>query len=86
MTATNKDFKVKNGLSVAGTAEFATDIILSGIQIAYDTVYSRLKMFVNNEWVLIPLVTDLIDSSQPIDGGTPSTQYSSIAIIDGGNV
>lgn len=84
MSITDKDFKVKNGLNVAGTATFESDIVLSSIPLAYDTGYKRLKIFIDGEWLLIPTSGDLVGSI--IDGGNPSSTYSSITVLDGGNV
>ena len=86
MNTDSKDFKVKNGLKVAGTATFDNDILLNQIPISYDQQSKRLKMYINNQWSLIALDADIINTSDPLDGGSPSTSFSSIAILDGGVV
>lgn len=86
MTTNSKDFKVKNGLKVAGTATFDNDILFNQVPISYDPQYKRLKMYINNQWSLVALDADIINTSDPLDGGSPSSSFSSIAILDGGVV
>lgn len=86
MSIEDKDFRVKNGLQVTGTASFNSDIIIDSVRIAYDSNYKRLKAYINDEWHMLALDTDVIDSSQPLDGGNPNSVYSSVATIDGGTI
>ena len=86
MSINDKDFKVKNGLSVAGDAAFNSNLILQNTPIAYDADYKRLKMYVDNQWVIIPISSDIVDTSQPLDGGGPGSTFSGIAVLDGGTV
>jgi hypothetical protein len=58
MTTNNKDFKVKNGLQVAGTATFQSDVVLGDTPLAFDTATNRLKVQINNEWVSIATLAD----------------------------
>lgn len=58
MATNNKNFKVKNGLNVNGTATFNSDFVLNGTQLAFDTDTNRLKVYVNNEWVQVALLSD----------------------------
>lgn len=58
MAINNKDFKVKNGLQVQGTAVFASDVILGSTPIAFDATTNRLKIQINNEWVQIATMAD----------------------------
>jgi hypothetical protein len=58
MATNNKNFKVKNGLNVNGTATFNSDFILNGTQIAFDTQTNRLKVYVNNAWVEVANLAD----------------------------
>lgn len=58
MATNNKNFKVKNGLNVNGTATFNSDFILNGTQLAFDTNTNRLKVYVNNEWLEVALLSD----------------------------
>ena len=58
MSTNNKDFKVKNGLQVSGAAVFSSDVILGTTPLAFDTATNRLKVEINNEWVLIATLAD----------------------------
>lgn len=58
MATNNRNFKVKNGLNVNGTATFNSDFVLNGTQLAFDSDTNRLKMYVNNEWVQVALLSD----------------------------
>jgi hypothetical protein len=58
MATNNKNFKVKNGLNVNGTATFNSDFVLNGTQLAFDTNTNRLKVYINNEWVQVALLSD----------------------------
>lgn len=64
MSTTNKNFKVKNGLNVAGTATFDTNIVLGTTPIAFDTNTNRLKVYINNAWQPIALYSEIPDMSQ----------------------
>ena len=56
---TDKDFKVKNGLNVAGTATFGSNVILGTTPLAFDTATNRLQLFVNNAWKSIATLDDI---------------------------
>ena len=58
MTSTNKDFKVKNGINVAGPAVFASDLIIGDVPLAFDSTTNRLKIQVDGVWSEIALLTD----------------------------
>jgi hypothetical protein len=58
MSINNKDFKVKNGLQVAGTAVFNSDVILGETPMAFDITTNRIKIYVNGEWVQIATLAD----------------------------
>ena len=62
MTVTNKDFKVKNGLSVAGNATFDSQVILGSTPLAFDTNTNRLQLFINNAWKSIATLDDVQSS------------------------
>jgi len=66
MSTTNKNFKVKNGLNVAGTATFDTDIVLGTTPIAFDTNTSRLKVYINDAWQPIALYSEIPDLTSMI--------------------
>ena len=64
MSTTDKNFKVKNGLNVAGTATFNTDIVLGTTPIAFDTVTKRLKVYIDDTWQPIALYSEIPDMTQ----------------------
>jgi hypothetical protein len=66
MTVTEKDFKVKNGLSVAGDATFGSNVVLGTTPIAFDTATNRLQVYVNNAWKSIAVVDDIPDTTQQL--------------------
>ena len=66
MATTNKNFKVKNGLNVAGTATFDTDIVLGTTPIAFDTSTKRLKVYIDNAWQPIALYSEIPDLTQTL--------------------
>jgi hypothetical protein len=59
MTVTDKDFKVKNGLNVAGDATFGSQVILGSTPLAFDTNTNRLQLYINNAWSSIATLDDL---------------------------
>ena len=59
MATVDKNFRVKNGLSVAGTATFATDIVLGTAPIAFDSATGRLQIQVNDVWLPIAVKDDI---------------------------
>jgi hypothetical protein len=59
MATVDKNFRVKNGLSVAGTATFATDIVLGTAPIAFDSATGRLQIQVNDVWLPIAVRDDI---------------------------
>ena len=63
MAVVNKNFKVKNGLNVAGTATFdaavnVDNLVLNSTPLAYDSSTGRLKIQINGAWKEIALLTD----------------------------
>jgi len=65
-SVTNKNFKVKNGLDVAGTATFDNDIVIGTTPIAFDTNTGRLKIQINGSWSPVAFVGDIPDPNQTI--------------------
>ena len=59
MATTDKNFKVKNGLSVAGTASFGSDIVLGTAPISFDTQTNRLKVQIDGTWQPIALYSEI---------------------------
>ena len=66
MTVTNKDFKVKNGLEVAGDATFDSNVILGNTPISYDSVNNRLQIQINGTWIPVAYTSDIPNSSNDI--------------------
>jgi hypothetical protein len=62
MTVSDKDFRVKNGLSVAGDATFGSQVILGSTPLAFDTNTNRLQLFINNAWKSIATLDDIQSS------------------------
>ena len=66
MATDNKNFKVKNGLNVAGTATFGSNVILGETPLRFDTVTNKLQLQINGSWVPIALNSDIPDTSTQI--------------------
>jgi len=66
MATVNKNFRVKNGLNVAGTATFDSNIVLGTAPIAFDETTGRLKVQINGTWVSLAHTTDVVDTSGAI--------------------
>ena len=64
---TDKDFKVKNGLSVAGNATFDSQVILGTTPLAFDTNTNRLQVYVNSTWKSIATLDDISNTSDQIN-------------------
>jgi hypothetical protein len=62
---TDKNFKVKNGLDVAGTAT-VSDIVLGSAPIVYDSETGRLKIQINGTWVSLAHTVDIPDTTSQI--------------------
>lgn len=59
MATENKNFKVKNGLNVNGTATFSSDIVLGTAPISFDTQTNRLKVQIDGTWQPIALYSEI---------------------------
>ena len=59
MATVDKNFKVKNGLNVAGTATFDSNIVLGTTPLAFDTETSRLQVQINGAWQPIALYSEI---------------------------
>jgi hypothetical protein len=66
-TTTNKDFKVKNGLKVAGNATFDSQVILGTTPLAFDTNTNRLQIYVNNAWTNVAFLGDIPDVTNQLN-------------------
>lgn len=63
MSTTNKNFKVKNGLNVAGEATFQSNLILGTVPLAFDSETGRLKIQIDNIWTPIAFKSDIPEIS-----------------------
>jgi hypothetical protein len=59
MATVNKNFKVKNGLNVAGTATFDSNIVLGTAPLSFDAATSRLQVQINGTWQPIALYSEI---------------------------
>jgi hypothetical protein len=59
MTVIDKDFKVKNGLNVAGNATIGSNLILGNAPIAFDPITNRLQIYINDTWQSFSFVSDI---------------------------
>jgi hypothetical protein len=60
-TTTNKNFKVKNGLDVAGTATFGSTVVLGDTPLRFDTATNKLQLQINGTWMPIALNSEIPD-------------------------
>ena len=66
MATDNKNFKVKNGLNVAGTATFESSVILGETPLRFDTATNKLQLQLNGTWVPIAFNSEIPDTTQAI--------------------
>ena len=59
MSTENKNFKVKNGLNVAGTATFESTVVLGETPLRFDTATNKLQLQINGTWVPIALNSEI---------------------------
>ena len=67
MATVDKNFRVKNGLSVAGNATFDSQVILGSTPLAFDTNTNRLQLFINDTWKSIATLDDVSNTSNQIN-------------------
>lgn len=67
MSTTNKNFKVKNGLNVAGTATFDSNIILGETPLRFDAATNKLQIQLNGTWAPIAFTSDIPDLANTIN-------------------
>ena len=77
MSTNDKDFIVDNGLTVNGTATLSSGMTINNTPISINTETKRLQAYVNNAWVQMALLTDII----PADFSTMNINIE----YDGGN-
>jgi hypothetical protein len=69
MATVDKNFRVKNGLNVAGNATFDSQVILGTTPLAFDTTTNRLQVYVNNAWASIATLDDFNNQLSFMDIG-----------------
>lgn len=77
MSTNDKDFVVNNGLIVNGTATLSSGMTINNTPISVNSQTNRLQAYVNNTWVQMALLTDII----PADFSTMNANIQ----YDGGN-
>lgn len=71
MATVNKNFRVKNGLNVAGAATFdaavnVDNLVLNSTPLAFDSSTGRLKIQVDGVWKEIALLMDAAEDTSAI--------------------
>jgi len=66
MATTDKNFRVKNGLNVAGTATFGSNVILGETPLRFDTATNKLQIQLNGTWVPIAFNSEIPDVASQI--------------------
>jgi hypothetical protein len=66
MATTDKNFRVKNGLNVAGTATFGSNVVLGETPLRFDTATNKLQLQINGTWVPIALNSEIPDVASQI--------------------
>ena len=68
MATVDKNFRIKNGLNVAGAATFSSavnvdNLVLNSTPLAYDSTTGRLKIQVGGVWKAIALLEDAVEDT-----------------------
>jgi hypothetical protein len=66
MATVDKNFKVKNGLNVAGTATFGSNVVLGETPLRFDTATNKLQIQLNGTWVPIAFNSEIPDQSTQV--------------------
>jgi hypothetical protein len=66
MATVNKNFRVKNGLNVAGNATFDSNVVLGETPLRFDATTNKLQIQLNGTWSPIAFVSDIPDMSTEI--------------------
>ena len=66
MATDNKNFKVKNGLNVAGTATFGSNVVLGTTPLRFDTATNKLQIEINGTFVPIAFTSEIPDIASQI--------------------
>lgn len=68
MATVDKNFRVKNGLNVAGAATFGStvnvdNLVLNSTPLAFDPISGRLKIQIDGVWKEIALLSDAAENT-----------------------
>ena len=66
MATVDKNFKVKNGLNVAGNATFDSNVVLGETPLRFDTATNKLQIQLNGTWSPIAFISDIPDTSDTL--------------------
>ena len=66
MATVDKNFKIKNGLNVAGTATFGSNVVLGTTPLRFDTATNKLQIEINGTFVPIAFTSEIPDTSQDV--------------------
>lgn len=66
MATTDRNFKVKNGINVAGDATFDSNVVLGSTPLRFDTTTNKLQIQLNGTWSPIAFVADIPDMATEI--------------------
>ena len=66
MATTDKNFRVKNGLNVAGNATFDSNVVLGDTPLRFDTTTNKLQIQLNGTWQPIAFASEIPDTTQDI--------------------
>ena len=66
MATVDKNFRVKNGLNVAGNATFESNVILGSTPLRFDTATNKLQIELNGTWTPIAFNSDIADTSEDV--------------------
>lgn len=86
MTTTTKDFKINNGLTVGGTAQFDSNLILGTTPISFNTETNRLQVYVNDAWEQVAMLSDADILSFEDIGITVDYNGQAVFIVQGNGV
>ena len=66
MATVDKNFRVKNGLNVAGNATFESSVILGATPLRFDTSTNKLQIELSGTWTPIAFNSEIPDPSTQI--------------------
>jgi len=58
VATTTKDFKINNGLTVEGTTNIGSNLVLGQTPVSFNTETNRLQIYVNDAWEQVAMLSD----------------------------